>query len=119
MPRLVVPRPGTISPWSSKATDIIHNCGISTVNRIERGILFSIGIKKELEAKQIKAVDQFLYDKMTQVVLDEIKDAAMLFMSAKPTPMQAISIANGKKTLTSANDSMGLALAQDEIDYLI
>ena len=55
---------------------------------------------------------------MTQVVLDEIKDAEMLFMSAKPTPMQAISIANGKETLTNANDSMGLALAQDEIDYL-
>ena len=116
--RLVVPRPGTMSPWSSKATDIIHNCGISTVNRIERGILFSIGIKKELEAEQVKTVDQFLYDKMTQVVLDEIKDAEMLFMSAKPTPMQAISIANGKETLSSANDSMGLALAQDEIDYL-
>ncbi|MDG2140585.1 MAG: phosphoribosylformylglycinamidine synthase, partial [Gammaproteobacteria bacterium] len=116
--RLVVPRPGTISPWSSKATDIIHNCGISTVNRIERGILFSIGVKQEIDAEQVKVVDQFLYDRMTQVVLDEIKDAELLFMSEKPTPMQVVSIANGKDALNSANDSMGLALAQDEIDYL-
>ncbi|MDG2421374.1 MAG: phosphoribosylformylglycinamidine synthase [Gammaproteobacteria bacterium] len=118
MMRLVAPRPGTISPWSSKATDILHNCGISEINRIERGTLFSIGIKKELTEDELKVVDQLLHDRMTQVVLNEVKEGELLFSSAKPKPMEVIDITSGKELLESANKSMGLALAQDEIDYL-
>ena len=117
--RVVVPRPGTISPWSSKATDILHNCGLTQVRRIERGIQFRIAIAQQLNPEELASLDQLLHDRMTQVVLDGIDLADVLFHSADPSPMQSVDIlGQGKSALIHANTSMGLALAEDEIDYL-
>ena len=74
--RLVIPRPGTISPWSSKATDILHNCGLTQIRRIERGTLFAIGVKNSLSETELSLLDQNLHDRMTQVVIAELPDAA-------------------------------------------
>ncbi|MBD21969.1 MAG: phosphoribosylformylglycinamidine synthase [Rhodospirillaceae bacterium] len=116
--RLVVPRAGTISPWSSKATDILHNCGLSDISRVERGILFYIGITEDPSENTIKNIDKYLHDRMTQIVLDKISDAKQLFSSANPKPVGSIDITRNKHALEEANKTMGLALAEDEIDYL-
>jgi phosphoribosylformylglycinamidine synthase len=112
----VVPRPGTISPWSSKATDIARNCGLDAVRRLERGILFRV-----LGAKAgDPAVAALLHDRMTQAVLPSTDAASQLFVSAAPQPLQSVDILNGgRDALASANREMGLALADDEIDYLV
>lgn len=110
---LVIPRPGTISPWSSKATDIIHNSGITAVNRVERGVAYYV--KGGSKQDQIAAV---LHDRMTEVVLDSLESARVLFETAKPAGLGTIDIASGKDALIQANGALGLALADDEIDYL-
>ena len=117
--RLVVPRPGTISPWSSKATDILHNCGLQAVRRVERGILYSLVISETLTGAAAQAVDALLYDRMTQVVLNDAAEAEALFLQAQPQAMSNIDLlGQGKAALEQANVSLGLALAADEIDYL-
>ncbi len=117
--RLVVPRPGTISPWSSKATDILHNCGLTDVSRIERGIVYWVEGASELDANDLTVLDSQLHDRMVQVVLDDIQEASLLFDSADPRPMQSVDILKeGKDALLAANQAWGLALAEDEIDYL-
>ena len=116
--RLVVPREGTVSPWSSKATDILHNCGLSNISRIERGILFYIGLTEDPLKHTVKDIDQYLHDRMTQIVLNEIPEAEMLFLSANPKPVRSIDITKEKNALEKSNRLMGLALAKDEIDYL-
>ena len=117
--RLVTPRPGTISPWSSKATDILHNCGLTKVRRIERGTLFSIKTDSIVKDGQLRELDLLLHDRMTQIVLNDIESARVLFDSADPVPMQSVDVLeHGKAALFEANGSMGLALAEDEIDYL-
>ena len=116
--RLVVPRPGTISPWSSKATDILHNCGLHRVNRIERGTMYSVRASSPFDAQQQAELDRLLHDRMTQSVLNEIGEASRLFGSADPKPMASVDLSNGMSALEAANEKMGLALAQDEIEYL-
>ncbi|MCH2325535.1 MAG: phosphoribosylformylglycinamidine synthase, partial [Pseudomonadales bacterium] len=116
--RLVIPRPGTISPWSSKATDILHNCGLTQIRRIERGTLFAIGVKNSLSETELSLLDQNLHDRMTQVVIAELPDAAKLFTSSEPQPFKSVDLSLGKTALEEANSTMGLALAEDEIDYL-
>ena len=117
--RLVVPRPGTISPWSSKATDILHNCGLDQIARVERGVIYWIQCEQEPDAAALGILDGLLHDRMVQVVLDEIDEAAVLFQSADPRPMQSVDILQeGKQALLLANQEWGLALAEDEIDYL-
>ncbi len=117
--RFVVPRPGTISPWSSKATDILHNCGLQMIKRIERGILYSVAAEPALSADEITQLDQFIHDRMVQVVLSDETEASVLFHSAEPKPMQSVDLLNaGISALHDANKSWGLALADDEIDYL-
>jgi phosphoribosylformylglycinamidine synthase len=106
---LVVPRLGTISPWSSKATDIARNCGLAGVRRIERGTLFHI--EKIKDRDSIKAL---LHDRMTETVLDSAEEAARLFEHVPPRPLKTISI----EKLPDANRQLGLALTQDEIEYL-
>lgn len=115
---LVLPRFGTISPWSSKASDIAHNCGLSQVQRLERGIAFYVaGDFSEDDAQTIAAV---LHDRMTQVVLTRLEDAAGLFSHAEPKPLTAVDIlGGGRAALEKANVELGLALAEDEIDYLV
>ncbi len=115
---LVLPRFGTISPWSSKASDIARNCGLSKIQRLERGIAFYVaGQFSDTEAQQIADV---LHDRMTQIVLGNLEQAAGLFSHAEPKPLTAIDIlGGGRAALEKANTELGLALAEDEIDYLV
>ncbi|WP_226503173.1 phosphoribosylformylglycinamidine synthase [Pseudomonas sp. MWU16-30317] len=115
---LVMPRFGTISPWSSKASDIAHNCGLSNVSRLERGIAFYVA--GEFDAAQAQLVADVLHDRMTQIVLGKLEEAAGLFSHAEPKPLTAIDVlGGGRAALEAANVSLGLALAEDEIDYLV
>lgn len=117
--RLVVPRPGTISPWSSKATDIIHNCGLGDIARLERAVLYTVAVSGELSSSEAEVLDSLLHDRMTQAVLDDLSQAEILFQHAEPQPLQSIDILTaGKPALAQANTTLGLALADDEIDYL-
>ncbi len=117
--RLVVPRPGTVSPWSSKATDILHNCGLQKISRIERGTLFGIKLTEQPNQAEIKLLDSLLHDRMTQTVLNEIDEASILFMIAEPRALQSVDmLGGGREELVAANSELGLALANDEIDYL-
>ncbi|MFZ3183679.1 MAG: phosphoribosylformylglycinamidine synthase, partial [Pseudomonas sp.] len=115
---LVLPRFGTISPWSSKASDIARNCGLAKIQRLERGIAYYVvGDFTEADAELIAAS---LHDRMTQLVLDNLEQAAGLFSHAQPKPLTVIDIlGGGRVALEQANTSLGLALAEDEIDYLV
>ncbi|MGO4891382.1 phosphoribosylformylglycinamidine synthase [Flavobacterium sp. W21_SRS_FM6] len=116
---LVTPRPGTISPWASKATDIAHNCGLHSVNRIERGIAYYVQTH-ELTAQQASELKALVHDRMTESVFSDISDAAILFKQEAPQTLSSVDIlAGGKQALIDANMSLGLALAEDEIDYLV
>lgn len=114
---LVVPRPGTISPWSSKATDIAHNCGLQVIKRLERGTLYRIAGATEQDLALLLPA---LHDRMTQSVLRSTEEATILFADAAPKPLGSIDILKGgRAALVTANRELGLALAEDEIDYLI
>lgn len=113
---LVVPRFGTISPWSSKATDIARNCGLSNVKRIERGIAYYIVAPTDLNDATI---NEELHDRMVEVVLTQFEQADALFSGGEPQPLRSIDVLSGnRKALELANSELGLALAEDEIDYL-
>ncbi len=122
---LVTPRVGTVSPWASKATDIAHNCGLA-VKRIERLTEYCLTIKPGLLGKtyltlpQREAVAELLHDRMTESLLTSREQAAGLFAELQGEPMQSIDVlAGGKTALEAANTQFGLALAADEIDYLV
>ncbi|HBX56047.1 phosphoribosylformylglycinamidine synthase [Pseudomonas sp. UBA2684] len=115
---LSIPRFGTISPWSSKASDIARNCGLAKVQRIERGIAYYVA--GELNAGEAQQVAALLHDRMTQLVLSSLEDAGALFSHAQPKPLTAVDVlGGGRAALEQANVDMGLALAEDEIDYLV
>jgi phosphoribosylformylglycinamidine synthase len=119
---LVVPRPGTISPWSSKATDIAHNCGLSEIRRIERGVayVFATAEGAALTDHQLALIKPLIHDRMVEQVMDSIEDADALFVQAEPTPVTTVDIlGGGRDALKRANQEQGLALAEDEIDYLV
>ncbi|MCB1777999.1 MAG: phosphoribosylformylglycinamidine synthase, partial [Candidatus Competibacteraceae bacterium] len=117
---LVVPRPGTISPWSSKATDIAHNCGLHRVRRIERGIAYYLEFERSLSDHELAALKPVLHDRMTETVLDANDDPAILFRQAQPAPLATVEVLDdGRAALESANRALGLALSDDEIDYLL
>ena len=117
---LVVPRPGTISPWSTKATDIAHNCGLKKINRIERGIGYYIQASAQLDQSVLQTLSDTLHDRMIESVMFETEQAKSLFQHAEPAALTSVDIlANGKQALEQANIKMGLALADDEIDYLV
>ncbi|REF02120.1 phosphoribosylformylglycinamidine synthase [Cupriavidus plantarum] len=123
---VVIPRFGTISPWASKATDIAHNCGLTHVHRIERGIEITVICKKgllrgrkTLDADTRAAVAAHLFDRMTETVIASREEAAGLFQELPAKPLQFIDIAAGRAALVDANTAMGLALSDDEIDYLL
>ncbi|MBU9824558.1 phosphoribosylformylglycinamidine synthase [Rahnella perminowiae] len=116
---LVTPRPGTISPWSSKATDIAHNCGLSQVLRLERGLAFYVQAPQLTEA-QWSELGALLHDRMMETVFGQLEDASALFAQHQPAPVQHVDIlGEGRGALEAANTKLGLALAQDEIDYLM
>ncbi|MGV8924965.1 MAG: phosphoribosylformylglycinamidine synthase [Ewingella sp.] len=116
---LVTPRPGTISPWSSKATDIAHNCGLSQVLRLERGLAFYIQAAT-LTDEQWAHLGVLLHDRMMETLFGQMEDAQALFAHHQPAPVQSVDIhGEGRGALEAANSKLGLALAQDEIDYLM
>lgn len=117
--RVVTPRPGTISPWSSKATDIAHNCGLSKVVRIERGIAYFIEGDTMTET-QWQQLYGLIHDRMMETIFLNYQDVNTLFAEQTPAPLKTIDVlAKGKDALVKANIEMGLALADDEVDYLV
>src|SRR6185312_10204711 len=116
---LVVPRTGTISPWSSKATDIIQVCALTAVERVERGIEYRIAARGPLGSQRLARIAPLLLDRMTEMALLDAAEAGRLFEHSPPRPAQRISLAGGRAALEEANRAMGLALSADEIDYLL
>ncbi|QFT55895.1 phosphoribosylformylglycinamidine synthase [Microbulbifer sp. THAF38] len=116
---LVVPRPGTISPWSSKATDIAHNAGLTQIHRLERGVAYYLsGV--ELSEAEREALASQLHDRMVEVAFAELEQAEQLFVEEEPRPLRGVDILEGgREALEVANVTLGLALAEDEIDYLL
>jgi phosphoribosylformylglycinamidine synthase len=116
----VVPRAGTISPWSSKATDIAHACNLESVARIERGTCYGLHFKSALSDAELAALAALLHDRMTEAVFFNGNGAAALFATHEPAPVATIALAaGGKQALLQANADLGLALAEQEFDYLI
>lgn len=123
---IVTPRLGTLSPWASKATDIARNCGIA-IRRVERITEYRISLKAgllgktpELTAEQLAQVAALLHDRMTESVVADRSAAAGLFTELQPAPMEHVDVlAGGRAALEAANTRFGLALADDEIDYLV
>ena len=117
---LVTPRAGTISPWSSKATEIIHKCGLTAIKRIERGVEYCIKTLsgQALAENDVDNIMAILHDRMTQTVTDANIEPN-LFDQHQPLPLQSVAILEqGRKALVQANAELGLALSDDEIDYL-
>ena len=122
---LVIPRLGTISPWASKATDIAHNCGLAQVHRIERAVRYTLvpqrgwlGTRK-LEPALLVKVAGVLHDRMIETVVDDSFDGSALFTELQGKPLNHVAVlAQGRPALETANRQLGLALSDDEIDYL-
>jgi len=126
--QVVAPRPGTISPWSSKATDIARSCGLAAVRRIERVVEYTFGLDgsvppfplSPLDAGQLRLLGGRIHDRMTQAVFGDLSACATLFQHEPPRPLATVPVlAAGRAALVAANADLGLALADDEIDYLV
>ena len=116
---LVVPRPGTVSPWSSKATDIARNAGLVKVRRVERGIAYYVDAADGVVDTARSVLSSALHDRMVEHVLDRLDDAARLFTHEAARPLVTIDVlGGGRPALERANRELGFALASDEIDYL-
>ena len=123
----VVPRLGTISPWASKATDIARNCGLAGVARIERGSRYFVSLKpgllggtRRLSEDARQRIAALLHDRMTETVLPEGAEPALLFRALEGKALRTVAIGSGgREALAAANRDMGLALSDDEIDYLL
>ena len=123
---LVVPRFGTVSPWASKATDIAHHCGLTQLRRIERGVEYTVTLrsgllgKKTLSDEAREAVSAALHDRMTESVAPSRDHAMHLFDELPARPLQTVDVlGHGRGALDAANRELGLALAEDEIEYLV
>jgi phosphoribosylformylglycinamidine synthase len=117
---LIVPRLGTISPWSSKAMDIAHVCGLAVLQRVERGIAYTITAAQPLDAQALQHLAPLLHDRMTEAPLYSYDDARRLFAQGAPRKMNSVDVLQGGRTaLAQANTLLGLALSDDEIDYLV
>ena len=122
---VVSPRLGTVSPWASKATDIAHNCGFE-LRRVERLTEYRLVMKSgllstaKLSAEQLGQVAAVLHDRMTESAMPGRDEAAALFTGLDPAPMDHVDVlGGGRSALEAANKAWGLALAEDEIDYLV
>ncbi|MFC0179280.1 phosphoribosylformylglycinamidine synthase [Thorsellia kenyensis] len=115
----VIPRLGTISPWASKATDITHNTGLENIRRVERGIEYTFHTSRPLDTTEQNDLIDFLHDKMTENVIFDNKEASQLINDKDPKPLTVIKLLEeGINALHVANKELGLALTEDEIDYL-
>ena len=122
---VVTPRFGTVSPWASKATDIAHNCGLA-VRRVERILEYRVTLKPGLLGKatlsplQLTQVGDLLHDRMTESVMFDRASACGLFNELPAAPLAHVDVLHGgTAALQAANTEFGLALAADEIDYLV
>ena len=119
-PLLVTPRLGTVSPWSSKATDIAHVCGLKPVRRLERGTLFRLEAAAPLAPEALRAIGAWLHDRMTESLWIDTQTPEGLFEAERPRPLRIVSLkSDGRAALERANAAWGLALSQEEIDYLL
>lgn len=117
---VVAPRPGTISPWSSKATDIAHICGLSVVKRVERAIAYYVDFNGGVTDGVLKAVKAKIHDRMTEKVFPALHLLDVLFMHDAPKKLVEVPImTEGRNALVRADKEMGLALSPAEIDYLV
>ena len=117
---IVIPRIGTISSWSSKATDIAHNCGLSEVARIERGLAYYFELTRALNEQESTLLSALLHDRMMETVVRTPAEADVLFRHQDPKPFKTVDVLDGgRAALVTANVELGLALAEDEIDYLV
>jgi phosphoribosylformylglycinamidine synthase len=116
---LVVPRLGTISPWSSKASEIAQACGLGAVRRIERGIAYRLRARQALGPARLLQLAALLHDRMTEEVLLDDAAAARLFEHHAPRPFTCVSLAAGRSALEAADRELGLALSVEEMDYLL
>jgi phosphoribosylformylglycinamidine synthase len=117
---LVTPRVGTVSPWSSKATDIVRVCGLESITRVERGTLYDLGCEAPLDAAQLQALAARLHDRMTESVWIDRDEPDGLFRQGEARPLRRVALAeDGHAALSRANEQWGLALSGDEIDYLV
>jgi phosphoribosylformylglycinamidine synthase len=123
----VTPRLGTVSPWSSKASDIARNCGLNEVDRLERFVEYCLVLKrgffggsKTLGAEKLLQIQALLHDRMTESVFAQLPQASDFFQVLPPKALKRIAVlAEGRAALVEANSALGLALAEDEIDYLL
>jgi len=116
---LVVPRPGTISAWSSKATDIAHACGLQAVRRLERGVAWRV-MADAGQSPDLAQVAARLHDRMTEVVLRDLEQASVLFRHAEPAPPRCVDVLGaGPGALVAANVQLGLALSESEMAYVV
>lgn len=117
---VVSPRIGTISPWSSKATDIVEHCGLGATGRVERGILYKLSDWSSLSENDQQAVMATLHDRMTQSVVQNIAQIELLFAHHEPTEVRRLdSMERLPHDIENLNSELGLALSDDEIDYLV
>ncbi|MBI5612899.1 MAG: phosphoribosylformylglycinamidine synthase, partial [Gammaproteobacteria bacterium] len=119
---LAVPRLGTISPWSTKASDIARHCGLDKITRLERGVAwyFTFAAGTELDAGRRERILPFIHDRMTESVLDGFAQAEELFRDGVPAPLGVVDVlSGGRGALDDANRALGLALSADEIEYLV
>ena len=115
---IVLPRIGTISPWSSKATDIVKRCGLTEVRRVERGVLWNINVKSPLSEDEQSLLASQLYDPMTESWFEN--DVPDLFAKHERGALQYVDLmSGGRDALLQANEQHGYALTTDEIDYLV
>ena len=116
---LVVPRVGTISPWSSKATDIARHCRLDALRRVERGVAYRLAGGRAVGERR-SVILPLLHDRMTETVFEDFAQAEALFRHFEPRPLATVPVlARGREALDEANRQMGLALSPDEIDYLL
>jgi phosphoribosylformylglycinamidine synthase len=116
----VVPRPGTISPWSSKATEIVRACDIDAVERIERGICYGLNFSTKAGDDDVLNLAELLFDRMTEAVFTDAAGVEALFETHEPVPVATVPLTSGgRDALAGANVALGLALSEQEIDYLV
>jgi len=117
---LVIPRPGTISPWSSRATEIAQHCGLDAVSRIERGMAFYVTLNVAPDQAALSALHPLIHDRMIETVVTKFDEVENLFRQVEPVPLATVDVLGGGiGALQLANKDMGLALSADEIDYLL